>query len=80
MLLIKCTAVLFYRDIKPENVLFASNMVLKVADFGLAVSVREERAVTRVGASPRLVSASCSELQSLSGPFSGYCCNDVHAW
>ena len=43
MLLIKCTAVLFYRDIKPENVLFTSNMVLKVADFGLAVSVREER-------------------------------------
>ncbi|KAF6254945.1 kinase-like domain-containing protein [Scenedesmus sp. NREL 46B-D3] len=36
------------RDVKPENVLFSSSMVLKVADFGLAVNLREERAVTRV--------------------------------
>jgi serine/threonine protein kinase len=38
-----------HRDIKPENVLFASSMVLKIADFGLAVNLREEPAVTRVG-------------------------------
>lgn len=37
------------RDIKPENVLFTSSMVLKMGDFGLAVNLREERAVTRVG-------------------------------
>lgn len=37
------------RDIKPENVLFGSNMVLKIADLGLAVNLREEPAVTRVG-------------------------------
>lgn len=42
------TAVL-RRDIKPENVLFGSNMVLKLADLGLAVNLREEPAVTRVG-------------------------------
>jgi hypothetical protein len=30
-------------------VLFSSSMVLKVADFGLAVNLREERAVTRAG-------------------------------
>ncbi|WIA40877.1 hypothetical protein OEZ86_004542 [Tetradesmus obliquus] len=43
------TAGIAHRDIKPENVLFSSGMVLKVADFGLAVNLREERAVTRVG-------------------------------
>lgn len=37
------------RDIKPENVLFGNNMVLKIADLGLAVNLREEPAVTRVG-------------------------------
>eukprot|EP00775_Hariotina_reticulata_P007638 gene7638-7840_t len=38
-----------HRDIKPENILFSGDMVLKIADFGLAVNLREERAVTRVG-------------------------------
>ncbi len=35
----------------PENVLFkdADSLTLKLADFGLALNLREERAVTRVG-------------------------------
>ncbi|EFJ49328.1 hypothetical protein VOLCADRAFT_32796, partial [Volvox carteri f. nagariensis] len=36
-----------HRDIKPENVLFAEGKILKLADFGLAISLREERANTR---------------------------------
>lgn len=43
MLLVAC------RDIKPENILFSSDMVLKLADLGLAVNLLEEPAVTRVG-------------------------------
>eukprot|EP00798_Chlamydomonas_sp_ICE-L_P027062 gene27062-2293_t len=38
-----------HRDIKPENVLFTRSMVLKLCDFGLAIDLREERAVTRAG-------------------------------
>jgi serine/threonine protein kinase len=45
----KGSVVLLCRDIKPENVLFGTNMVLKIADLGLAVNLREEPAVTRVG-------------------------------
>ncbi len=37
------------RDIKPENVLFTEHRVLKLADFGLAIDLTEERAVTRAG-------------------------------
>lgn len=36
-------------DIKPENILFTKDMRLKLCDFGLAINMREERAVTRVG-------------------------------
>lgn len=38
-----------HRDIKPENLLFTNEMTLKISDLGLAVNLREERAVTRVG-------------------------------
>ncbi|KAG1671714.1 hypothetical protein FOA52_007506 [Chlamydomonas sp. UWO 241] len=38
-----------HRDIKPENVLFTRTMQLKLCDFGLAIDLREERAVTRAG-------------------------------
>ncbi|KAG2449847.1 hypothetical protein HYH02_005370 [Chlamydomonas schloesseri] len=38
-----------HRDIKPENVLFAEGKILKLADFGLAINLKEERANTRAG-------------------------------
>ncbi len=37
------------RDIKPENILFTADMKLKLCDFGLAINMRDERAVTRAG-------------------------------
>ena len=38
-----------HRDIKPENLIFDDEMVLKMADFGLALDLDEERANTRAG-------------------------------
>uniref|UniRef100_A0A7S3VRI1 Protein kinase domain-containing protein n=1 Tax=Dunaliella tertiolecta TaxID=3047 RepID=A0A7S3VRI1_DUNTE len=40
---------IIHRDIKPENCLLTDTRVLKLADFGLAVDLREERANTRAG-------------------------------
>ncbi len=34
---------------QPENILFTKTHTLKLADFGLAIDAREERAVTRAG-------------------------------
>ncbi|KAG2450867.1 hypothetical protein HYH02_004700 [Chlamydomonas schloesseri] len=57
MVLQPCLKVLMYlheqgilhRDLKPENILFARNMTFKLCDFGLAIDLRDERAVTRAG-------------------------------
>jgi serine/threonine protein kinase len=43
------TRSIIHRDIKPENILFTKSMVLKLGDFGLAIDLNEERAVTRAG-------------------------------
>ncbi|GAX83446.1 hypothetical protein CEUSTIGMA_g10871.t1 [Chlamydomonas eustigma] len=40
---------IIHRDIKPENILFTKNMSLKLGDFGLAIDLKEEKAVTRAG-------------------------------
>lgn len=38
-----------HRDVKPENLLFSRDMCLKIADFGLAIDLNAEPAVTRLG-------------------------------
>jgi aurora kinase len=35
--------------LQPENILFTSDMRLKLADFGLAINIAQERPVTRAG-------------------------------
>ena len=59
------------RDIKPENVLFTEHRVLKLADFGLAIDLTEERAVTRAGEAAgrlegtwRRVTVDCVQVQT----------------
>lgn len=44
------------RDIKPENILLSKSMAIKLCDFGLAIDLREERAVTRAGTLEYMVS------------------------
>ena len=44
---VTCTQGILHRDLKPENLLLAGG-ILKVADFGTAINVRTERAVSRV--------------------------------
>lgn len=41
------TPAYFCRDLKPENLAFTSDMCLKLCDLGIAINLREERAVTR---------------------------------
>eukprot|EP00955_Chlamydomonas_euryale_P058263 357008-Chlamydomonas_euryale.AAC.5 len=48
-----------HRDIKPENTVFTRDLVMKITDFGLAIDLREERAVTRLGTLDYMVCARC---------------------
>ncbi|GFR52013.1 hypothetical protein Agub_g14436, partial [Astrephomene gubernaculifera] len=40
---------IIHRDIKPENILFRNDWRLMLADFGVAINIGAERAVTRAG-------------------------------
>ncbi len=44
------------RDIKPENLLLLHDGELKIADFGMSLDLRQERAVSRVGTLDYMVS------------------------
>lgn len=54
---------ILHRDLKPENLLLAGG-ILKLADFGTAINVRRERAVSRV--------------VSLSATLQDFCCASAH--
>lgn len=41
-----------HRDIKPANIFFAEEDTLKLADFGVAIDIAAEAAVTHTGTGP----------------------------
>lgn len=43
-----------HRDIKPANIFFSADYALKLADFGVAIDLASEAAVTQVGTKPYL--------------------------
>lgn len=51
------------RDIKPENILFSRDMVLKLGDFGLAIDIGQEKPVTRAGTLDYMVSV-CARIHA----------------
>ena len=44
-----------YLDVQPENILFTADWCLRVADFGVAINLNDERAVTRAGTADYMV-------------------------
>ena len=62
-----------HRDIKLENILMTSTGVVKLADFGLAINVNEERPVTRAGTLDYMVSDETGVIHTLDLCHSALC-------